>query len=322
MRREEFLAMERVVVEESEWRHRPENLYTRAGKVLVSRVSTVGRDLKEAIKEAVDLIGGVRKALNPEDRVLLKANFNSDDPFPASTDLGFLAAVVELLREEGITNLTLGERSGWPWMPTARVLEELGVFQAAQELDLPIIDFDAGPWMDVRLGGKAKWWTKVGYHRSMRDFNKFIFLPCMKHHFLARFTMSLKIVVGMTHPVEMQYMHADYDEGKTDEPMELKMVELGLPLGPDLIIMDGRKSFVTGGPDIGEVVEPNLILASGDRVAIDVEGVKILQSYPRDNLLQMSVWELTVIKRAVELGLGVSSEDDYEVLASEGVKHG
>ncbi len=316
MRREEFLAMKRVVEEENEWRHRPDNMYVRDGKAQVSIISTEEHDLKEAVKKGLDLIGGVHKALNPEDRVLLKANFNSDDPFPASTDLAFLAAVVELLREEGITNLTMGERSGWPWMPTARVLEEMEVFQKARELDLPIIDFDAGPWMDVRLGEKAKWWTKVGFHKSLKDFDKIVFLPCMKHHFLARFTMSLKLVVGVTHPVDMQYMHADHDEGKKDEPMDMKMIELSLPLGPDLIVMDGRKSFVTGGPDSGDVVEPNVILASGDRVAIDVEGIKILQSYKRDNLIQTPVWELPVIKRAIELGLGVSSEGEYEVITS------
>ena len=136
----------------------------------------------------------------------------------------------------------------------------------------------------------------------------------MKHHFLARFTMSLKLIVGMTHPVDMQHMHADYRLGKTDEPMDMKMIELSLPLGPDLIIMDGRKSFVTDGPAEGEVVEPGVIMASGDRIAIDVEGVKILQSYPRDNLINMPVWEMPLIKRAIELGLGVSGEEDYKVL--------
>jgi len=316
MRQEDFLAMKREVEEENEWRYRPENVYTRDGKALVSIVSTNDRQLKPAIKQAVDMIGGVRQALTPENRVLLKANFNSDDPYPASTDLGFLGAVVELLREEGITNLTLGERAGWPWMPTAHVLEEMGVFKFAEEIDLPVIDFDSGPWMDVKLGPKAKWWSKVGYHQSLKEFDKVVFLPCMKHHFLARFTMSLKLIVGVTHPVDMQYMHADYNLGKTDEPMDMKMIELSLPLGPDLIIMDGRKSFVTAGPAEGEVVEPNVIMASGDRIAIDVEGVKILQSYPRDNLIKMPVWEMPLIKRAIELGLGVSSEKDYKVLAS------
>jgi len=314
MRKEDFNKLDRIVDEENDWRHRPANAYKEGNKALVSVVSTENRALREAVKTAVDSIGGIRKALTPGDRVLLKPNFNSDDPYPASTDLGFLKAVVEILREEGITDLTLGERAGWPWMPTADVLEEMEVFKACADLDLPVLNFDSGPWMDVRLGDKARWWTKVAYHKSLKDFDKIVFLPCQKHHFLARFTMSLKLSVGLTNPAEMAYLHADRNRGKADEPMELKMVELGIPVGPDLIIMDGRKSFVTAGPDIGEVVEPKVIIASGDRIALDVEGVKILKSYPRDNLLQMPVWEIPSIARAVELGLGVSGEEDYDVI--------
>ena len=74
MRQEKFFAMKREVQEENEWRYRPENIYTQDGKALVSIVSTSDRQLKQAIKQAVDMIGGVRQALNPEDRVLLKAN--------------------------------------------------------------------------------------------------------------------------------------------------------------------------------------------------------------------------------------------------------
>ena len=316
MRQEEYLKLERKVEEVNDWRHRPINVYTRDGQALVSKAVISNRDLHATVKAAVDAIGGVRRALLPQDRVLLKANFNSDDPYPASTDLGFLTAVVELLRGEGITNLTLGERSGWPWMPTNKVLKAMGVLDAAKRLDLPVIDFDAGPWMEVRLGERANRWKAVAYHQSLKNFDKIVYLPCMKHHFLATFTMSLKLSVGLTHPVEMQYMHADFDEGKVDEPMYLKMIELSLPVGPDLIIMDGRKSFVTGGPDNGEVVEPNIILASGDRIAIDVEGVKILQSYPRENLIQAPVWEMPIIRRAIELDLGVKSESEYQVITA------
>jgi uncharacterized protein (DUF362 family) len=316
MRQEEFLTLERKVEEVNDWRHRPVNVYTRDGLALVSKAASHERDLNTVVKAAVDAIGGVRRALQPKDRVLLKANFNSDDAYPASTDLGFLEAVVGLLRSEGITNLTLGERSGWPWMPTTKVLKAMGVLETAKRMDLPIIDFDAGPWMDVRLGEQANCWKTAGYHQSLKGFDKIVYLPCMKHHFLATFTMSLKLTVGLTHPVDMQFMHADFDQGKTDEPMYLKMIELSLPVGPDLIIMDGRKSFVTGGPDNGEIVEPNVILASGDRIALDVEGVKILQSYPRDNLIQAPVWEMPLIRRAIELGLGAKSEADYKVLTA------
>ncbi|MBW1996055.1 MAG: DUF362 domain-containing protein, partial [Deltaproteobacteria bacterium] len=256
MRKEELWAIERIVDEENDWRHLPQNAFTRDGKAVVSIISTENRELKEAIGLAVDKIGGLNKVLAPGDRVLLKANFNSDDPPPAITDPAFLTAVVELMREQGIDNLTLGERSGWPWMPTARVLKEMGIFTTAESLDLPVIDFDQGPWMDVRLGREAKYWDKIAYHKSLKEFDKIVFLPCMKHHFLARFTMSIKLTVGLTHPKDMIHLHADRHMGKTDEPMELKMPEMALPVTPDLIIMDGRKAFVTDGPANGELVKP------------------------------------------------------------------
>ena len=78
--------------------------------------------------------------------------------------------------------------------------------------------------------------------------------------------------------------------------------------------MDARKCFVSGGPESGEVKEPNLILASTDRIAIDIEGLKILKSYPAKNKLDLPLWEIPQIKRAVELGLGAKSEKDYKVL--------
>jgi len=43
--------------------------------------------------------------------------------------------------------------------------------------------------------------------------------------------------------------------------------------------MDGRRCFITGGSFKGEVRTPNLVIASGDRVAIDVEGIKVLESF-------------------------------------------
>ena len=318
MQWEDILQMEKVVEEQTDWRHRPDNVYTQDGLALVSKVSATGSELKAAIKESVDLIGGFRKALSPGDRVFIKPNYNSADPLPAATDLPFLVAVVELLREEGITDITVGERSGWPALPTSGVLEKMGVIAAGKEMGFRVITFDEGPWMEVDLGVRAQQWDgKVVFHRSLKEFDKFVYLPCMKTHFLASFTGSLKLNVGMTHPAEMPYMHADFRGGKPEEPMYPKMLELGLAVGPDLIIMDGRRAFVTEGPVKGEAVEPGVILASGDRIALDVEEVKILQQYPRDNKIQRPVWELPEIRRAIELGLGVSSEAEYRVVTSK-----
>jgi uncharacterized protein (DUF362 family) len=44
--------------------------------------------------------------------VALKANFNSADPFPASTHLDTLRAIVQTLKNAGASGITLAERSG------------------------------------------------------------------------------------------------------------------------------------------------------------------------------------------------------------------
>jgi uncharacterized protein (DUF362 family) len=57
-----------------------------------------------------------------------------------------------------------------------------------------------------------------------------------------------------------------------------------------------------------------LILASEDRIAIDVEGIKIIQSFKGNSLKGINPWNLPQIKRAVELGIGAKGENEYEVL--------
>lgn len=70
------------------------------------------------------------------------------------------------------------------------------------------------------------------------------------------------------------------------------------------------------GPAKGELSEPKLILASDDQAAIDVEGVKLIQSYLGNELEDKNVWNLIRVKRAVELGLGPGNEEVYEITTS------
>lgn len=79
------------------------------------------------------------------------------------------------------------------------------------------------------------------------------------------------------HPGERRALHRSN--------LEQKVAEINLDWQPGLIIMEGRKSFVSGGPDKGERVEPGIIMASGDMVAIDVAALKVLLSYQAVNRL-------------------------------------
>jgi uncharacterized protein (DUF362 family) len=93
------------------------------------------------------------------------------------------------------------------------------------------------------------------------------------------------------HPGDRRDFHIRYREEK--------LAEINLCWQPDLIVMDGRKSFVTGGPHKGQVVEHGVILASGDLIAIDVEAVKILFSYKARNKLMEDPWQNSPNKNSV-----------------------
>jgi len=83
-----------------------------------------------------------------------------------------------------------------------------------------------------------------------------------------------------------------------------KAIEMGL-IG--LGVMDAIKVFVNKGPERGDVVEPNLLPASIDRVAIDAVGMAIIRSYgSTKNVMKGRIFELDQIRRAAELGIGVN----------------
>ncbi len=280
------------------------NVFREGGRALVSRVA-VSADVKKSVRKAVDLIGGFEKVVSSGDKILVKPNFNSDDPFPASSDPEFVKAVVSLLYKKGASEVIIVESSGLPWLPTRNVMEKMGMLRVAKECGAEVRILDDREWIDMKIDGK--YWKRVSIAKdALEEDVKLVWLPCMKTHRYARFSLSLKLAVGLLDPRQRNDLHSAH--------LEEKIAELNLAVHPDLIIMDGRKCFVTGGPDKGRVEEPNVILASGDRIAIDVEALKILKSYRADNRLDMPIWEFPQIKRAVELGLGIRSEDEISVI--------
>ena len=95
--------------------------------------------------------------------------------------------------------------------------------------------------------------------------------------------------------------------------LEEKIADLNLIVHPNLTIMDGRKCFISGGPATRELRSPGVVLASGDRVAIDVEALKTIEGFEGASLKD-DPWSYTQIRRAVELELGVKNEQEYKVV--------
>lgn len=281
-----------------------ENPFKRSGKVLVSKVNSEGRHLKDDVLRAVDLVGGFDKIVKKGDEILLKPNFNSGDAPPCSTDPDFVDAIITLLYEHGAGRVIVGESSMMS-LSTRKVFEETGMMHKAEQAGAEVVFFDEGKWVKVSTGGK--YLGSVSLPDSALRVNKLVYACAMKTHKWAKFTLSLKLAVGFMKPSERIQLHMRH--------LEEKIADLNLVVHPCLIIMDGRVCFISGGPACGERRNPNLMLTSGDRVALDVEAIKTIQGFAGNSLTD-DPWNYTQIRRAAELGLGVKQETDYEVVSS------
>jgi uncharacterized protein (DUF362 family) len=284
-------------------RPRPVNPWLRNGRALVAKLKA-GGDIRADIERTIALLGSLEQVIDRGDRVLLKPNFNSQDPYPGSTDLVFLRTVVELLLEAG-AKVTIGECSGGIWKPTRKVFRKVGVFELVHDLGVELIAFDDKPddWVRVKVNGD--YLSSVSVPRSAYEADKIVYLPLMKTHSRGRLSGALKLAVGFMHPGELRALHARH--------LEQKIAEISLCWQPNLIIMDGRKAFVSGGPDRGRLEKPGVVFASGDLVAIDVEAIKVLLAYKANNKLTADPWQLPQIMAALRHGLG-TGKDRYIVV--------
>lgn len=277
------------------------NPYKKDDKVLVSKVM-IGRNLKKTILKSVDLIGGFEKIVENGDEILLKPNFNTGDAPPGSSDPDFVRAVIELLFEYGAGKVVLGE-SSTRRLSSREVLDETGMMRKAEEAGADVVVFDEGKWVKVSTGGK--YLKKVSLPEAALEAEKVVYVCCMKTHSWAKFTLSLKLTVGFMKPNERVRLHV--------RSLEEKIADLNLVVHPNLIIMDGRKCFISGGPATGELRSPGVVLASGDRIAIDVEALKIIERFEGASLTD-DPWSYTQIHRAAELGLGVKNEQECKII--------
>lgn len=256
---------------------------------LVSRVHSTS-DLESDLERAVQAIGGWGW-LSGDGAVLVKPNYNSPHPPPGSTASDFLRAVISLLQEHGARTIIIGESTSYT--NHRKVLGQAGVMQLAQEMDVQVIIFDEDGWENVFVGGQ--YLKRVKLALILRRVDHTVYLCCPKAHHAAQFTGSLKLGMGFVNNWQRTLWHF--------RSLQEKIADLNIAIKPDLILADMRRTFITGGPTRGEIREPGLLFAARNRVAMDIEAIKVIQGYPGHNI-PSSVEEIVQIKRAIELGLG------------------
>jgi uncharacterized protein (DUF362 family) len=267
-----------------------------------------GTDRADGVQRAIRALG-----INPVagKKLLLKPNFNTADPFPASTHNETLTALIRELKKMGSGRIIIGERCGPP--ETADVLQDKGIHNLCRMLDVDLINFEELPadqWIRVRPQ-KSHWRDGFLVAKPLLDAECIVSTCCLKtHRYGGVFTMSLKLSVGFTHKNDMPELH-----GEVSGNMRKMIAEINQIYSPSLIIMDGMEVFVDGGPMTGNKKKAGVIIAGTDRVAIDAVGLAVLKSLGANRqIMDTKIFSQEQIARAVELGLGIAGPDQIEIV--------
>ena len=249
-------------------------------------------------------------------QVLIKPNFNTADPAPGSTHNDTLLAIVDELWSRGAAGITVGERS---YPPTRQVMEQKGILPLLAERDVRVLDFDTLSETDWVPQHPAESHWKNGFRiaRPILEAEYLVSTGCLKtHQFGGVITLSLKLHVGVVPTTRNGF---DYMSELHSSPRQQELIaEINAPFAPDLVIMDGIDAFADGGPATGRRAAGNAIWATTDRVAADAVGVALLKNLGSNPaIMDTPIFQQRQIKRAAELGLGVSSPNEVELVAAD-----
>lgn len=248
--------------------------------------------------------------------VAVKANFNSDDAFPASTHPETLAALFGALQARRAGAITLAERSGMG--ETRRVLDRTGAMDVASRAGVRVIVLDEvgrPAWESFR----AEHWPQGLY--AARLFTEapcaVQTMCCKTHRFGGHVTLSLKNSVGLIAKRLPGEAHDYMQDLHRSSHQRTMIAEANLTWRPALNVMDALEAFIDGGPEAGTRVAPGVFLASDDRCALDAAAIALLRQHGmKGPAASGPIAGTDQLSRALTLGLGAAPNTVEVVPAS------
>ena len=248
--------------------------------------------------------------------VALKANFNSDDAFPASTHPDTLAALIAALGARRAGVVTLAERSGMG--DTRSVLDRTGAAEVVRRAGGRVIILDEvgrPAWESFR----AEHWPSGFYlARLFTEAPCAVQTMCCKtHRFGGHVTLALKNSIGLVAKRRPGDAH-DYMQDLHRSPHQRAMIaEANLAWRPALNVMDALEAFVDGGPEAGTRAAPGVFLASDDRCALDAAAIALLRQHGmKGPAASGPIARTDQLARALALGIGAAPNTVEVVPAS------
>ena len=259
-----------------------------------------------AVLQGVDLLGGIARFVQPEERILLKPNLLSRAlPQKAiTTHPAVFSAVCRLLHESGYTHLSYGDSPGNPTTSPDKAAQASGIAEAAERYGVEMADFISGSVVPFPNGHTAKSFYLC---KGVQDADAMINICKMKTHALERITGAVKNLYGCITGVNKAAGHAAYPDSWVFADM---LTDLHRCVRPRLHIMDGIIAMEGNGPTSGTPIAMNVLLFSADPVALDTVYAALVHLDPAT---------VPTCVRGAKGGIGVMDEGLIDVLTPDGV---
>lgn len=244
-----------------------------------------GGSPEQAVRAAVNALGGITKFVSRDSIVVVKPNIGWDrlPEHAADTNPEVVSAVVRLCFEAGAKKVKVFDRSV---NDPRRCYVQSGIAAAAGRAGADVSYIDERKFKDVAINGAAlKMWP---LYTEVLEADAVINVPIAKHHSLSRLTMSLKNWMGVMGGSRRQ-IHQKLDESLVDVSMKIK---------PVLTVLDAVRILTANGPQGGnteDVKKIDTIVAGTDQVAIDAFGA---------TLFGLKGSDLGFVRIGAKLGLG------------------
>lgn len=264
-------------------------------KDIVSIVKVKEDDVEGAVREAIDLLGGIRAVTPGQNRILLKPNLVAPDR-NYTTNPEVVRAVAKIMKDAG-KKVMIGEGSaaadnfnffGNEQFITRKaeilnamqqhVFDTLGYSEIAKSLDIPLINLHTGEIIEIPLDGGLIAKT-IKIHKMLSEVDLVCSIPIMKTHVLATVTLAMKNLIGLypgTEYYAMRTLLHDRALEKGSVGVAYEVIDINCSVKTGLSIIDATMAMEGNGPTEGTPVEMGLIIAGTSALATDMVGASIM----------------------------------------------
>lgn len=216
-----------------------------------------------AVDEAINLLGGWQKFIQAGDKVLIKPNMltNVTPDKAVTTHPEVIRSVIKAVKKMGAYP-TVGDSPGISNIKaTAKIT---GILSVCEEENIPFIYFKQSKTYNYMEGRFIKQFELVD---CLNDFDKIISVAKMKTHVFMGVTGAVKNLFGCIVGTEKARFHLRM---QNHSDFAHVMVDLYQLIKPTLNIIDGITAMEGQGPMSGDIVNPQILIASEDGFAADL----------------------------------------------------